>query len=141
MVAAGAVAASALAACSSSPSWSPAVGAGPSGSSLSTGAAPGGGAGGAASCNDAEIDAILALTPDLDVGQEQFNKSCALQPCHGDDGVNGNGPDFNVVLPQYDDCGLMAIMLDGKSGMISLTMVFDTDQNFRDALAYVRAEF
>jgi len=115
-----------------------------SGTSPSSGAGGTGGAdgsGGAESCSDTEVADILALTPDLTNGEAQFGKSCALDPCHGPDGQSGNAPDFGDVLPEYDDCGLMRIMLDGKKGMISLTMVFETDQDFCDALAYVRSEF
>ena len=99
------------------------------------------GAGGAMSCNDAKLDGILALEPDLTRGEELFGKSCGQEACHGPDGVSGNSPDFPDVLPKYDDCQQLQIMLDGYKGMISLNLVFDSDQDFRDALAYVRETF
>lgn len=99
------------------------------------------GAGGAMSCNDAKLDGILALKPDLARGEELFGKSCGQEACHGLDGVSGNSPDFPNVLPKYDDCQQLQIMLNGYKGMISLNLIFDSDQDFRDALAFVRETF
>lgn len=99
------------------------------------------GAGGTMFCNDPQLDAILALPADLSRGPELYAKSCGKDTCHGPDGISGNGPDFMDVLPKYNDCEQLRIMLDGYKGMISLTLVYSSDQDFRDALAYVRETF
>lgn len=110
-------------------------------SSTSSLTGSGGDGGSMIHCDDAKIDGILALTPDLDNGEAMFGKSCGKSTCHGTDGVSGNGPDFANVLTKYDDCGLLGVMLDGKKGMISLTLIYMSDQDFRDAMTYVRQTF
>ncbi len=104
-------------------------------------AGPGGGGGSVVHCDNAKIDGILSLSPDLDNGEVMFGKSCGKGTCHGTDGVSGNGPDFANVLTKYDDCGLLGVMLNGKKGMISLTLIYMSDQDFRDAFTYVRETF
>jgi mono/diheme cytochrome c family protein len=81
-----------------------------------------------------EVDAILALTPDLDNGAALYQANCAL--CHGEngEGIEGLGSD---VRTQTDQRAVVEVVLDGNDEGMTAFRDFLTEQEIADVSGYV----
>ena len=81
-----------------------------------------------------EIDAILALTPDLANGATVYDTNCAL--CHGDngEGIDGLGSD---IRNETDQAAVIDVVLNGNDDGMTAFRDFLTEQEIADVSGFV----
>lgn len=81
-----------------------------------------------------EVDAILALTPDLDNGSALYQANCAL--CHGEngEGITDLGSD---IRNETDQRTVVVSVLDGNDEGMTAFRDFLTEQEIADVSGYV----
>lgn len=80
-----------------------------------------------------DIDAILALDPDLAAGEAGYTTNCVL--CHVADGTGATGPD----LTGADAREIAEAMIEGPGAMTSAADLELVDQDVADIAAYAES--
>jgi mono/diheme cytochrome c family protein len=91
--------------------------------------------GGAASVSSAQVDAILALTPDLSAGNSIYTTECVS--CHGTDARSGSERRDVAGDAVANPSGAVRQILGGGGGMPSFASY--SDQQVADLLGYVKS--
>jgi mono/diheme cytochrome c family protein len=90
----------------------------------------------AAPVDDAQVDAVLALTGDATVGEQVYTDNCV--DCHEEDGEGMKAASLPEEIPGNPDEDIVRNILAGPWIMPNFVKKLD-DQQVADVLAYLRA--
>ena len=90
----------------------------------------------AANVDTDDVDAVLELEGDADMGRTLYGDECAR--CHSDDGEGVNAAPFPTVVPESSDEELVENILRGPGYMPNFVNSLDSQQ-VADIVAHMRA--